>query len=277
MSHQQSLLVLLTLVVWSQAQRPLNTTNTSNLLTEPFFIKPTSTSNRNVIPELRTAGSKHDRLPYPADTHYSNGYMQKEHPQPPRHQPIPNKLHKVDRERMRKMEHSNSYSKKGSFNDLRQIANDPNHELNQPGRNNNYTHGVQVLFPKSNEPLPPNRLFELNKPHLSSNDDFVQQPAIPNSPFRDLKDQLTNKTYMHTPSPPSNMEDYDFDEKLGVKCTFEKPCSWTFDEIDGSNFFVTSGANLTLANITGMNICASIIQEKKPVKSEIFWSKYKKE
>lgn len=151
------------------------------------------------------------------------------------------------------MDHTNNYNKKGSFNEFRQIAKDPNHELNQPGRNNTYTHGIQVLYPKPNEPLPPNR-FEHNNQHLDL-DDFQPPLPIPNSPFKDLKDQLINRTYMHTPSPPSNMDDYDFDEKLGVKCTFEKQCSWTYDEVDGSNFFVTTGANLTLANITGGFIC----------------------
>lgn len=250
MSHQQALLILLaSLAIVVKGQRPLNTTNTSNLLTEPFFIKPTSTSNRNAIPEMRAAGgSKPERPPYPSDLQYSHGYLQKEHLQPPRHLPE-RKLHKVDPARMRKMEHTNNYNKKGSFNDLRQIANDPNHELNQPGRNNSYTHGIPVLFAKNNEPLPPKSYI---RDQNTNPDDFLpQQPPIPNSPFKDLKDQLINRTYMHTPSPPSNQEDYDNEEKLGVKCTFEKPCSWTFDEADGSNFFVTTGTNLTLANITG--------------------------
>lgn len=254
MRHQQALLMLLaTLAIGAKAQRPLNTTNTSNLLTEPFFVKPTSMSNRNAIPETRTAGgSKPERPPYPQDVQYSHGYMQKEHLQPPRHQQIQNKLHKVDRERQRKMDHTNNYSKKGSFNDLRSTLNDPNHELNQPGRNNNYTHGiVQVIYsPKPNEPLPPKH-FVNNDPHITGDVDFSNQPPVPNSAFKDLKDQLINRTYMHTPSPPSNTDDYDGDEKQGVKCTFEKPCSWTFNETEGSNFFVTTGANLTMANITG--------------------------
>jgi hypothetical protein len=250
MSHQQALLILLaTLAIVAKAQRPLNTTNTSNLLTEPFFIKPTSTSNRNAIPEMRAAGgSRPERPPYPSDVQYSHGYLQKEHLQPPRHQPIEKKLHKVDPARMRKMENNNY--KKSSIHDLRQTLNDPNHELNQPGRNNSYTHGVQIFHAKPNEPLPPKR-FEFDNKHINPDEFAPQQPPIPNSPFKDLKDQLINRTYMHTPSPPSNFEDYDVDEKLGVKCTFEKPCTWTYDEADGSNFFVTSGANLTAANMTG--------------------------
>jgi hypothetical protein len=159
---------------------------------------------------------------------------------------------------MRKMENNNY--KKSSIHDLRQTLNDPNHELNQPGRNNSYTHGVQIFHAKPNEPLPPKR-FEFDNKHINPDEFAPQQPPIPNSPFKDLKDQLINRTYMHTPSPPSNFEDYDVDEKLGVKCTFEKPCTWTYDEADGSNFFVTSGANLTAANMTG----------------QLFRGKYKKE
>lgn len=247
MSYQQALLILLaTLAIVAKAQRPLNTTNTSNLLTEPFFIKPTSTSNRNAIPEMRAAGgSKPERPPYPTDLQYSHG---REHLQPPRPAPVEKKLHKVDPARWRKIEQNNKNSR-GGFNEFRAIANDPNHELNQPGRNINYTHGVAVLYPKLNEPKPPNR-YELDK-HTNLDDFPPQPPPIPDSPLNNLKNQLFNKTYMHTPSPPSNMEDYDIDEKLGVKCTFEKPCSWTYDEVDGSNFFVTTGANLTSANITG--------------------------
>lgn len=274
MIHQKALLLLLiasSLV--ANAQRPsLNTTNTSNLLTEPFFVKPTSTSSRNAIPEMRSAGSKPDRSSYP-DTQYSHGYI-KEHPnaqaQPPRHQQNAiNKLHKVDPARQRALSKvdkntqqsfGNSNSKKGSFNILKGIANDPNHEYNQ--RSDNFSVGVI----RKNEPLTPGR-FKQDQNLTSANnlEDHVNlQPWPPNKAFNDLKNQLNNKSYLHTPSPPPYADDYDSDEKLGVKCTFEKPCAWTYDHVDsGSNFEVTTGANLTYANLTGnMTYLTTIISNK---------------
>lgn len=57
----------------------------------------------------------------------------------------------------------------------------------------------------------------------------------------------------HTPSPPkTNVDDVDVDEKTGVKCTFEKPCAWTFDtNVLGPNFEVATGLQLKEANSTG--------------------------
>jgi hypothetical protein len=252
MSHQTLHLLLASLVIVANAQRPLNTTNTSNFLTEPFFIKPTSTSSRNAIPEMRSAGSKPDRSSYPAETQYSHGVI-REHPnaqaQPPRHQQNAiNKLHKVDRERQRKMEQSTANSKKGSFNILKGIANDPTHELNQ--RSDNFSVGVI----RKNEPAPPNRRVLPQDQNINLNvfDEQGNLPSWPpNKAFYDLKHQLNNKSYLHTPSPPEYNEENDFDEKLGIKCTFEKPCAWTFDYFEEGNFEVTTGVGLTQANLTG--------------------------
>jgi hypothetical protein len=258
-NHQERQIVLILLVslaIVANAQRPLNTTNTSGYLTEPFFVKPTSTSSRNAIPEMRAAGgSKPDRErpPYPPDSYYSHGYIQ-EHPngqaQPPRQQiTIPNKLHKVDRERMKKLESSNSNSKKGSFNIFRNIAHDPNHELNQ--RSENISIGT-LFIRKTNEPNAPNFHVSDRNLSVSQADNYDLHMKPPQTAFNDLKNTLNNKSYLHTPSPPPYSEDYDFDEKLGVKCSFEKPCAWTYDlNVEGSNFEVTTGVNLTQANITG--------------------------
>lgn len=251
MSHQEALLILLASLIVANAQRPLNTTNTSNFLLEPFFVKPTSTSSRNAIPEMRSAGSKSDRSSYPVESQYSHGYI-KEHPnaqvQPSHHQLNANinKLHKVDRERQRKMDQLslNSNSKKGSFNALKVIVKDPNHEFNNQ-RSDNFSVGVI----RKNEPLTPGRFKQDQNLSATNLDETLAQPR---PAFSVLKDQLNNKTFLHTPVPPVYDLDYDFDEKLGVKCTFEKPCAWTFDDVNGSNFEVTTGANLTLGNITGL-------------------------
>jgi hypothetical protein len=259
-NHQKKqptvLILLVSLAIVANAQRPLNTTNTSGFLTEPFFVKPTSTSSRNAIPEMRAAGggSKPERPPYQPDSYYSHGYIQ-EHPngqaQPPRqHLQIQNKLHKVDRERMKKLELQsvqNSNSKKGSFNIFRNIAHDPTHELNQ--RSENFSVGV---IKRTNEPNAPNSHVSDRNLSVSHAESFGLHISLPKTPFNDLKSTLSNKSYLHTPSPPPYSEDYDFDEKLGVKCSFEKPCAWTYDlNVEGGNFEVTTGANLTHANITG--------------------------
>lgn len=250
MSHQEALLLLLaSLMIVANAQRPLNTTNTINFLLEPFFVKPTSTSSRNAIPEMRSAGSKADRSAYPSD--FSHGFS-KENPngqvQPHLQNANINKLHKVDRERQRKMDQLslNSSSKKGSFNALKIIVNNPSHEFNQ--RSDNFSVGVV----RKNEPLTPGSFRDPQDQNHSANnvDSIVVQPR---PAFNVLKDQLNNKTFLHTPVTPAYDQDYDFDEKLGVKCTFEKPCSWTFENVEGSNFEVTTGVNLTLANITGLS------------------------
>lgn len=237
MSHQEALLILLaSLMIVANAQRPLNTTNQIAILSEPFFVKPTSTS-RNAIPEMRSAGSKPDRS-YPPDSDYAQVQTS--------HLGI-TKLHKVDRERQKKMDQlsSSNGSKKGSFNSLKTMFKDPNSELNQRVSDN-----FSVGIVKTNEPLTPGS-YTADRNHSATNLDV--RIVQPRPAFNVLKDQLNNKTFLHTPVTPAYDLDYDFDEKLGVKCTFEKPCPWTFQNVEGNNFEVTTGANLTLANITGLS------------------------
>lgn len=42
------------------------------------------------------------------------------------------------------------------------------------------------------------------------------------------------------------------DDRLGVQCTFEKECAWTYDEEVTDGFHVVNGVNLTESNRTGM-------------------------
>jgi S-formylglutathione hydrolase FrmB len=74
------------------------------------------------------------------------------------------------------------------------------------------------------------------------------------NPLTVIKNTIRNQDNLHTPSPsPINVDDIDFDEKLGVKCSFEKPCAWTFDQnVTGANFEVVTGAMLKDANVTGL-------------------------
>jgi hypothetical protein len=266
--RQQLFLLLLFVVVATNAQRPLNTTNTSGVLTEPFFIKPTSTSTSKYYPEQRGGGN-----PY-FNSNDSSGKARgsgsgsgggagllavPQHPNvdifnPPLNGigehgsaqvPASNRLHKVSKTRQNK------------FNQLLQLVKNPNLTLNIPNREKgqNYTFGHRQDYHTGNvvtsKKEPKHELFV-----AGPNDNFEPPKTTwsEGHAFNKVHESLkNNKNHMHTPSPPSYADDIDFDEKLGVKCTFEKPCAWTFDtDVNGTNFEVTTGSDLMSANLTGV-------------------------
>lgn len=259
--HKNKLIILLVmnLATLIRSQRPLNTTtNTSGVLTEPFFVKPTSIStSKQHYPEQRGGGGSYynnfnemtgfrnkDRLlthPYlNADQINQTGIMG-EHGNS---QPVPatNRLHKVNKVRQNKF----------TFNQFLQIAKNPNFTLNQNHRGEMQVHGELQQFKKDARP----EKF-VGGPADNNNDDQKSKQSNPSSAGKmlaEVQKQLQHKNHMHTPSPPSYAaDDIDFDEKLGVKCSFEKQCAWTYDlNVNGTNFEVTTGQNLTLANITGV-------------------------
>lgn len=238
------------------AQRPLNTTtNLTNVLTEPFFVKPTSISAKQLYVKQRDGGN--------LNTHESPGIRNNERlvplPHPNSHldmfnpplnvaaeddpsQPnvqapaAPNRLHKVKQQRVNK------------FSLIRQMTN-----MNNSMRGN-YDVGNNIGRPVSK----PERLQTGNNGLGGVNSDPSDQISRPSSSGHSLtliKDTIRNQDNQHTPSPPpNNVDDIDFDEKLGVKCSFEKPCAWTFDtgpNITGPNFEVTTGLSLKESNVTG--------------------------
>lgn len=42
------------------------------------------------------------------------------------------------------------------------------------------------------------------------------------------------------------------EDKLGLKCTFDNECAWTWNTSNSDAFHIVTGANLTETNITGM-------------------------
>lgn len=241
MNLLRALLVLGGLAIVSEAQRPLNTTtNGTAVLTEPFFVKPTSySSSKQQYPEQRGGGGS-----YYSSVHDSPGIRNKEQRLPPPHPnshldilmpplnsvggqqtvqaaPAPNnRLHKVSKPR-------------NKFNQLRDM-------MNNATRNSDHSIGRKVSNPERFE-AGPHEGGDLDENRPSSRGDSLMK-------IKELKKSQENQ---HTPSPPPN-DDIDSDEKLGVKCSFEKPCAWTYNSsVTGMNFEVTTGSALKELNLTG--------------------------
>ncbi|XP_070504088.1 tyrosine-protein kinase receptor-like [Chironomus tepperi] len=250
------ILSLLALMVTVRSQRPLNTTNTSSVLLEPFFVKPTSTSTQKYYPEQRGGGGgnpyfnsndplsprRGDRLmPQPNGDVFvpSISGVVADHGNSQSQVPASNRLHKVNKQRQSKF----------TINHLYQLAKNPNFTLNQQSLHRGEVHGVITTKKEAR----PEKFFSGPNDNLDGQQKQKTEWSAGHS-FLEVQQQLKNKNHMHTPSPPSYVaDDVDFDEKLGVKCTFEKPCAWSYDtNVNGTNFEVTTGANLTNANITGV-------------------------
>lgn len=238
-------LLLGSLAIIARAQRPLNTTtNGTSVLTEPFFVKPTSILSKQQYPEQRGGGGS-----YYSNVHDSPGIRNKERT-PPQHpnshldifvpplnvvggqqsaQPAPapnNRLHKVQKSRQNK------------FSMIREMI-----------RNSSSTNGIDhVIGKKVSQPERQVATGPIDESKIES------RPSSKGEAIQKIKDMQRVQNNQHTPSPPSyNVDDVDFDEKLGVKCSFEKQCAWTFDtNVTGPNFEVTTGVNLKDSNITGL-------------------------
>lgn len=246
MNLLRALIVLGSLAIVARTQRPLNTTtNVTSVLTEPFFVKPTSVSSKQQYPgpEQRGGGG----AIYYSSVHETPGIRNKERT-PPQHpnshldifvppltvvggqqsaQPAPapnNRLHKVQKGR-------------NKFNVLRDLIKNSNST-----RTFEHSIGRKVSKPEPYVQTGP------------TDDSDVSRPSSKGEAIQKIKDLQRLQDNQHTPSPPShNIDDIDFDEKLGVKCSFEKPCAWTFDtNVTGTNFEVTSGVSLKESNVTGL-------------------------
>jgi hypothetical protein len=238
------LLILLgSLAIVARAQRPLNTTtNGTSVLMEPFFVKPTGKTPQLLSPEQRGGGST-----YYQNIHDSPGIRNKERAPPPHldafvtplntvggqqsAQPVPapnNRLHKVQKARVNK------------FSVIREMT-----------RNSNFTKSFpeHSIGKKVSKPEP----FVDDGQHDGTDPKDPSRPSSKGEAIQKIKDMQRAQDNQHTPSPPSySVDDIDFDEKLGVKCSFEKPCAWTFDpNVNGTNFEVTTGVSLKDSNVTG--------------------------
>lgn len=234
------------LAIVSRAQRPLNTTianATSAVLTEPFFVKPTSISTKQQHPEQRGGGGAYyssvhdapgirnkDRMPATnPNSHLDQVWI------PPMNsvgqQPISapnNRLHKVQRTRQNK------------FSTIREML------------NSNVTRQLDLNSIGKTVSKP--ERFEAG-PREEGEKDGESRPSSKGESLQKIKELQRSQDNQHTPSPPSyNSDDIDFDEKLGVKCSFEKQCAWTFDtNVTGPNFEVTTGVALKESNVTGLS------------------------
>lgn len=211
-------------------------------------MKPTSISTKHQYPgpEQRGGGG----ATYYSSVHDSTGIRNKERMPPPHPnshldifipplnvvggqqsaQPIPapnNRLHKVQKGR-------------NKFTVLRDLMKNPNST-----RGFEHSIGKQVSKP---EP------FMQAGPHDDADSKDVSRPSSKGEAIQRIKDLRNLQDNQHTPSPPSyNIDDIDVDEKLGVKCSFEKPCAWTYDtNVNGTNFEVTTGVLLKESNVTGL-------------------------
>lgn len=238
------LIVLGSLAIVTRAQRPLNTTtNLTSVFTGPFFVMPTAQSVPTKLP-LGPGGPRNggafysntnrestgirnnnrDRLPPP----HSNSHLDIFTPalssvggqlqQPAQTNPVPiNRLQSVKNIR------------KNSLNVIRDLV---------KNGNQTHIHGRKVNNPE--------KLF-------STREEIDKRPSSEGSFVEKVK--IMRPEISHTPSTPAyNIDDVDGGEKLGIKCTFEKPCAWTYDTVNvtGSNFEVTTGIQLKEANLTGL-------------------------
>jgi len=255
------------LFVAARSQRPLNTTtNSTAILTEPFFVKPTSIIAARPHPEQRgvgggslfygnheTTGINRNRERFPAPPHHNldgtshldifvpplNGVggLAMLPAAAPNQTPAANRLHKPNKSRANK------------FNQLRELSKNGNYSKNG-GSGYSLGHGYITHGKIESKPQP----FQDPDPNENPADKEISRPSSNGESLKAIRDMQQRYNNQHTPSPPAyNPDEIDFDEKLGVKCTFEKPCAWTWETINvtGSNFEVTTGNNLTMANITG--------------------------
>lgn len=256
MNLLQALILLGSLAIVTRAQRPLNTTtNVTSVLTEPFFVKPTSISSKQQYPEQRGGGGA-----YYSSVHDSPGIRNKEQRMPPPHPnshsdifisplnvvggqpaqtiPVPNnRLHKVQKARVNKFS----------------VIRDMSFAKNSNATRNYEQHSIGK---KVSKPEP----FIQSGPHDDSDSKDAIGPSSKGEAIQRIKDMQRLQFDQHTPSPPSyNVDDIDFDEKLGVKCSFEKPCAWTFDtNVTYPNFEITTGVSLKESNVTGL-LCNSFL------------------
>lgn len=236
-------LILLGSLAIAGAQRPLNTTiNGTAILTDPFFVKPTSIVAKLPYPEQRGGGG----ATYYSSVHDSPGIRNKERMPPPH----PNSHLDIF------IPPLNSVGGPQSVPPLPA----PSSRLHSQKPRQNKVGQVRDLLKNSNMSKSFERKNVVRPEAYISTGPHDEQEKSSNGPssegksIKALQKLRDDRIDQHTPSPPQvNMDEVDVDEKLGVKCSFEKPCAWTFDtNVTGPNFEVTTGVLLKESNVTGL-------------------------
>jgi hypothetical protein len=237
------------LAIIARAQRPLNTTtNGTNVITDPFFVPP-----KQQYPEQRGGGTS-----YYQNIHDSTGIRNKDRSTPPHpnshldilntpfvggQQPPPPPQSVVPAPNTRLHHKPKPLRSNNKFAQIRNITKNMEKGLDIPRR---------FETPPGKKGVVPPEPYIANGPHEVTEKE-TSGPSSKGGSIDKIKEMQRAQDNQHTPSPPStNPDDIDVDEKLGVKCSFEKPCAWTFDQdVNGTNFEVTTGVHLKEANITG--------------------------
>lgn len=223
----RAVILLGSLIMLARAQRPLNiTTNVAPVRVEPFFVKPERRDGGGTYQPDATGIRNRERLTPP----HSSSHLDMFNP------PL-NSL-------------GGPQSGQGSQANRRLHKPQPSnkvllvHELLKSGNMTKTFERKTVRRPEAYISTGPH-----DEQEKSSNG-----PSSEGKSIKALQKMRDDRIDQHTPSPPPvNMDDIDVDEKLGVKCSFEKPCAWTFDtNVTGPNFEVTTGVLLKESNVTGL-------------------------
>jgi hypothetical protein len=221
-------LILASVITVTLAQRPLNTTiNSTSVHTEPFFVKPKD-SNRGVPDPFYIQGHKER---YPILHHNLDIPPQNDGSNPNSHVPPNNRLHKVNRNRQ------------NAFNKLRDL--EKNAKMQDMLMNSSYSEGSIIL---KKPVMGPDKRVDTEK---NADATYMENGSSATGALNRIKFAVS-EPIQHTPSPPAHEDNVDQDEKQGVKCSFEKPCAWTYEKkVEGTNFEVVTGIELTESNVTG--------------------------
>lgn len=176
-------------------------------------------------------------------THFDFDGSHNGHQPPNTPPPKEQRLHKVQKGRL------------NAFNRLRDLEMQAKHNDQYQNLMNNHSEGVMVM---KSPVFPPDARIAKEPSETGASDQRFQShhidPIAPSkNPMTLVKDAISENNILHTPPPlVHHNDDIDQDEKQGIKCTFEKPCAWTYDKnVSGFNFEVKTGLQLKEMNLTG--------------------------
>lgn len=222
----RALILLGSLTVLASAQRPLNiTTNVAPVLTEPFFVKPERRDGGGTYQPDATGIRNRERLTPPHSSSHLDMFI------PP--------LNSLGGPQSGQASQANRRLLKPHQNKVGLVL--------EMMKNPNMTKTFERKTVRRPE------AYISTGPH-DEQEKSSNGPSSEGKSIKALQKMRDDRIDQHTPSPPPvNMDDIDVDEKLGVKCSFEKPCAWTFDtNVTGPNFEVTTGVLLKESNVTGL-------------------------
>ena len=231
-------------------KRPLNQPLTNMTITAggvPFFIAPSTPGPRKVAEQRGGGGGS---APY-SSIHELNGIRNKER----KSLPPPNNPHLDMYGPL--IANGNTGSNVGGITPTHIPNPAPNNRLHKNMNNRRKNKFATILQMNKNATFGRNDIGRpVRDPEKFVGPDIDDAPSSNGNSLQILKGLRNEQNNQHTPSPPShfNPEGIDFDEKLGVKCSFEKQCAWTWDPINTTepNFEVVTGDDLKRLNVTGV-------------------------